>query len=945
MLAGAAGTLLALLPAMDSLHADFGSLPETEQATRSGKPVEVLGERTPTTEVWANPDGTFRQDISAVPTRVKVGKKWKQIDLDLVKGSDGSVRPKASANQEVLSGGGKSPLLTSTFDGVTVSTTWPEELPSPSLEGATATYPEVLPGVDLRMTVTDAGTSQVLVVRDRQAAQNPALRKLRTHTTAEGGLVRPSGKGGLSVVDRKGREVAAAQPAMMWDSRGTALDASNKELKRGTREALLARTRGPAADDSVHKVATTVTNTSVTLRPDADALTGDDVVYPVFIDPMSSPALDVWTTIRQSPETSYYKSTSVKWIGKNTSYLQRMFWKFNVSALNGAYISNARMSAKLLGTSSCTLRQAKVYRTDGINAGTTWSNQPTWYSGEYQGAQSDAVNDPDCNRYGKVMEFTVTDAIKKSSFEGWGFVTLAMRATDESNTSGYMFFDYHTTLSVTYSYRPRTPSLLSMSDPDAPCGGTIGGVKPRLTAELVDTDGENVVHHFQVFTGSSLPANPDTATKFWEETGTAQSSGDGAGPATFTTAGRVEGPPDANGERTLPNGTYTWRVQGIEASGLRLEGLWSAPCTFTVRDGLVDPPGVTGLPSTWSLDAAPVNLTLTSPPNMAPVGGQDLSYYRWSLNADSPTSLPVLPTTGTNGTAVISVKPTKAGVNVLRVWAYDNSGNRSLPFAYTFDTNGTTAAYSSRYLFNETTGSTTVADQLGQQNLTGVSATGLQPRGTYRVAGSTTDLLDNMLVRLGTEAPAQTGAVVVNTTQSFTVSAWIDPTAATAPRAAVSQGNGTNSTFTLGVAANCGATSTSSCYRFGVRTSTGMQYVDSTRDPVSDFAPGLVHVVGDVSVSATKTVARLRVVVDGQIQSKELQLTGPPVASTGTGAGLLIGAARSAGSYTDKFVGAIDDVMLKQGVLDDVGLIQLDAEDGGRCYTSGNAGGGPLCAS
>ena len=928
---------------MDSLRADFGSLPEMEQAKRTGKPVEIVGNRTPTIEMWANPDGTFRQDISAVPERVKVGNKWKQVDLDLVKSPDGSVRPKASSNHEVLSGGGKSPLLTSTFDGVTVSTTWPDELPSPSIDGATARYREVFPGVDLRMTVTDAGTSQVLVVKDRQAAKNPALRKLRTQTTAKGGLVRPAGKGGLSVVDGKGREVAAAQPAMMWDSRGTALSASNKELKRGTRAALLARTLGPAADDKVTKVPTTVTNTSVTLRPKADALAGDDVVYPVFIDPMSSPVLDVWLAIRQSPDTSYLKWTSDRWIGKNASYLQRMFWKFNVSGLRDAYISNARFSATLMGTSSCTQRQAKVWRTEGFGTSTGWSNQPAWNTADYQGSQTEAVNSS-CNPYGKVVEFPVTDAIKKSSFEAYNFVTLGMRATDESNTSGFMFYDHHTTLSVTYSYRVRGPSQLSMSDPDVPCGGVIGGVKPRLTAELIDWDSENVLHNFQVFTGSSIPANPDTAPKFWEETGPAQSSGDGVGPATFTTAGRVEGPPDANGVRSLPNGTYTWRVRGIEAAGLQLEGLWSAPCTFTVRDGLVDPPGVSGLPGTWSLDAAPVDLTLTSPPNMAPVGGQDLGYYRWSLNADSPTSESVLPTTA-NGTASIKVKPTRAGTNVLRVWAYDNSGNRSLPYTYTFDTYGTTAAYSSRYLFNETPGSSTVADQMGQQNLTGVGAAGLKPRGIYRVAGSSTDSLDHKLVLTGAEdPPAKTEAPVINTIQSFTVSAWIDPTAnGTSSRAAVSQGTATTSTFTLGVAVNCGATTTSSCYRFGVRTATGMQYVDSTRDPISDFAPGLVHVVGDVSVSATKTVARLRVVVDGQIQSKEMQLTGPPVASTGTGAGLLIGAARSASAYSDKFAGAIDDVMLKQGVLDDVGLVQLHAEDGGRCYTFID-GGGPLCA-
>ncbi len=183
-------------------------LPEQQEAKRTGEPVEIKGNRTTTSTTWANPDGTFRKDMSSVAIRAKVGKKWKRFDLTLERHSDGSIGPKASPNREVLSGGGTEPLLALTFDGVRVSTRWPTKLPRPSIEGPAATYAEVLPGVDLRMTVTDAGTTQVLIVKNRAAAENHDLGELRLKTTAKNGAVQASATGGLSVVDTHGREVA-----------------------------------------------------------------------------------------------------------------------------------------------------------------------------------------------------------------------------------------------------------------------------------------------------------------------------------------------------------------------------------------------------------------------------------------------------------------------------------------------------------------------------------------------------------------------------------------------------------------------------------------------------------------------------------------------------------------------------------------------------------------
>src|SRR5260221_290417 len=78
-----------------------------------------------------------------------------------------------------LSGGGTRRLARMSIDGRSLSLTLPMGLPAPPLDGAAATYPNLLPGVDLRVTADlQGGFAQVLVVHSATAAANPALRAL-----------------------------------------------------------------------------------------------------------------------------------------------------------------------------------------------------------------------------------------------------------------------------------------------------------------------------------------------------------------------------------------------------------------------------------------------------------------------------------------------------------------------------------------------------------------------------------------------------------------------------------------------------------------------------------------------------------------------------------------------------------------------------------------------
>lgn len=124
-------------------------------ARTAGKPVEVTGLRTKESQVYANPSGTLTAVLNAFPVRVRNGNgTWSAVDTRLRRMPDGSVGAAASPLKARLSGGGSGPVLRIARDGGEITLGWPGALPAPVLSDDTATYPEVLPGVDLRVRWT-----------------------------------------------------------------------------------------------------------------------------------------------------------------------------------------------------------------------------------------------------------------------------------------------------------------------------------------------------------------------------------------------------------------------------------------------------------------------------------------------------------------------------------------------------------------------------------------------------------------------------------------------------------------------------------------------------------------------------------------------------------------------------------------------------------------------
>jgi len=130
-------------------------------AVASGDRVEVTAQRTETSQVFANPDGTFTQETNAAPVRARrADGSWAAIDTTLEASGDGSIRAKSTATDMTFSGGGQKNLVTLTQGGKSLSLAWPSVLPKPAVSGSSATYPDVLPGVDLKVTALGTGFSQ-----------------------------------------------------------------------------------------------------------------------------------------------------------------------------------------------------------------------------------------------------------------------------------------------------------------------------------------------------------------------------------------------------------------------------------------------------------------------------------------------------------------------------------------------------------------------------------------------------------------------------------------------------------------------------------------------------------------------------------------------------------------------------------------------------------------
>ncbi|WP_203861908.1 LamG domain-containing protein [Plantactinospora mayteni] len=826
-------------------------------ARRSGQSVEITGMRTETRTVVANPSGTLTLREYARPVRVRQGDDWVAADPTLRQRADGAVAPVMTQLGLLLSGGGAGPLLRVSYQDSGFALHWPGRLPAPVLDGATATYRDVLPGVDLRMTADVLGYQQALVVRDRAAALDPALRSLRLGLSTDGATVRVDPAGNLSVLDRRGGTVLHGPAPRMWDSR-----------PGGARQA---------------RAGVSVSGGALTILPDLSMLTDSATSYPVFVEPyLYHPARkSAWAHVsKHFSTTSYYNSTGEAKVGyysdryaSPTSDTYRAFFRMDTAPLNGKQIFSATFSGYEIHSYSCQARDVELWLTGGISSGTTWAKQPTWVRrlDTVTAAKGWGANCP-----AGPLEFDATSAVVEAAASNWSSTTLGLRATSESDTHGWKKFRNNPTLTIEYNSVPQVPTALRVAPayvcaPTPEAAPAVSSVAPRLIATLTDEDSavQSVRAQFELAR--------DGAPVWSHETEFKQASSFSA-----------SAPPLVDGQ------TYAFRVRaddGIAAS------TWTGWCYFTVDT--TAPSLVPGVASTDYPEADP-----TDPVRAGGVGRPgtfrllangiaDVAAYQYDI--DNPEPATRVAATGADRGATVSVTPgpSPSPLRTLYVRSVDSAGNQSAVRAYDFylaPTSGPAAAYR----LDEGAG-TVVGDSSGNGRTATLSgggwAAGRLGAGTT-ADGGTVD--DKALTLGGGGQYAATSGPVVRTDTSFAVTAWVRLRSGAANATALTQAGAVNGGFQLYYSSTFGWV-----FNRHVTDATGTAIVRAAAPNPAQLTRW-THLAGVYDLSARQ----LRLYVNGALAATT-PFTDPPWYASGA---LQIGRLKYNGAFGEYWPGEIDDV-------------------------------------
>ncbi|GII22579.1 hypothetical protein Pme01_21760 [Planosporangium mesophilum] len=623
-----------------------------------GKRVEVTGLVSETDQVFANANGTFTVEHRYRPVRVNRAGKWFPVDTTLQRDNAGRIVPAAASADMSFSSGGAGPLVTLRRDGAEVSLSSPfGGLPVPTLAANTATYSEVLPGVDLVLSADVDGYTERLVIKNRQAGAQKALAKLDFPVAGKGASVKTDAHGNLSVVDAKGQALFVGSTPLMWDA--TAGQAGKSKAGNKGKS-------GPR-----HKtMKTSATAGAVSVLPDQGMLADPATVYPVTIDPELTANRGGWGLVDSAtPDTHYWNVTNDIEAGTWNDGVDRVrsYLTMNAgSALAGAHVLSATLNLYEKWAPSCDPRAVEVHESNGaVDANLTWNTQPGVGALQQsvstaKGFSPDGIGGASSCPAGTVG-FDVTAATQKAANQGSSAVTLVVTAADETDTNSWKQFDNNPTLTITTNSIPQQPTTASTTPAVACATGDarpyIGSTTPQLQVTTGDAEGSPLTTTFEWFVAGGSKIGQASASRM-------------AGSPVLVT---VPAGAFADG------GTYAWRAASNDGMDT---GPWSPWCEFavdvTAPTTAPDVSSNTYRKDTWS-GAADTAGTF----DLGGAGITDVTSYLYGLDTNPPTTS--VNATGLGGTASVSITPPSDGPHVLYVQSVDRAGNASPTTAYHFN--------------------------------------------------------------------------------------------------------------------------------------------------------------------------------------------------------------------------------------------------------------------
>ena len=431
--------------------------------------VEVLSERTKTRQVFINPNGIVTSETAEVPVRVKDpdGKDgWSDIDLDLRREADGSVAPKVPLFDVSLSGGGdddSSLVQLQDSKERTISLDWAGDLPTPVLDGATATYVDVAPDVDLVVTARRFGFEESFVVKKRPA--DPESLELPLTVSGDGLRVKDaddSDTSGMTIVDSAGHTVGSVGRADTWDE---SVDKGGDPDHTTVSDLTLDKDEGA---------------TTLMVKPDTDFLNDPDTQYPVVIDPsftVSNAGSVADTYVKSDEPGRSFSGASGLEIGTfNGAQVLRAYLRFTGMQITGKYVTSAYLKLWNYYSPSCTHANLDVFAAYNVPSNfssLTWNSNQPWIDTSTKTSDSSARGySSSCAA--EWLTINATYSTRYFANQATDKYSYAVRAS-ETAPSGFKRFDssenvHVPVLEVNYDSYPEVPSGVYVL-PTAPWGG------------------------------------------------------------------------------------------------------------------------------------------------------------------------------------------------------------------------------------------------------------------------------------------------------------------------------------------------------------------------------------------------------------------------------------------------------------------------------------------
>ncbi|WP_399925104.1 LamG-like jellyroll fold domain-containing protein [Streptomyces kanamyceticus] len=940
----------------------------SERAVASGEPVEVTAERTEYTTTMANPDGTFVITQATEPQRARAENGgWRDIDVTLEKRADGTVGPKSAVVDLSFSGGGSgSGMLRLGREEQGLKLGWPTALPAPTLDGATATYADVpIKGVDLQLTATAEGYREVLEVKTAEAAASPELEKIRLTAVGDGLSLVPGEGGGLRAVDADGNAVFRGPAGQMWDSAGDA--AQQPQVQ--SRSAKAAATQGeqtasespvqPGEGDASAELPVMVGDGAVSVAPDLELLRGEDTVYPVFIDPSVGLGKSEWTKL-SSDGDKFWKFSEPKGVGRcgvadgyacsTGGYTDRMYFEFGASKLAGKQVLDATFRAYETWSFNCKPYWVDLERTDNISEGTRWPGpkQLDQMGDRYISAGRGDLCSPDqpnawveFNDNPDEKDENLTSTVRSLADGKISRLTLMLRAKDESEPRAWKRFDSNAELKVWYVHKPGVPASVGA----IPGTGTKAYCRPSSEPLTVTTATPTVqarvqtkVEQHQGEEEGYLQAefvmqrsSTDTTSGSWSDVWSTYKPPSGWDPDGTLEKATTDKRADGGLYRFKARTQSHWNYNGKSGD---LFSPYSSWCYLRIDSTAPKAPTiVTGAPYTecTTNDCAPHGGpgepgSFTFKPNTA---DKDVKAYRWRLlTSDADATKTVNAATTNASVTVKDVKPGLPGTQTLAVEASDLKLDKDgrvrwgPPAEFAFKT-GTAAGSTGRWRFDDgapgsglmtakDTGETgprhdvVLRDEAG----TGWSTMGRRGAGDYALR-----LNDNLSDPTQQVGYASTDGVSVNSQDSFTISAWVYLTDASANRTVLAAPGEHGAAFTLYYS----ATHKKWVFNRTDQDKDGPVYIRSLAETAGPPLKVWTHLTGvfDTQKDGDKSNDTIQLFVNGRPQGSPVVLADAAATYTPWTAdrNLMVGRSKVGGSYGEYFHGRIDEIAIWQRLL------------------------------